>query len=298
MGEVSYFSRFFVKFVEILGAGLASAVSGLLIAHFAGVQWYSRTPSSAPILTTPTASEAARSLPAQPTPPVADPAVNEQGSAPQYPALKAMKDPKALPPPKHSKTNTRMVKKNDPGEKSIEILARAALANVDANRTLPIEGPIVTGPTDIRSRSADIQTRQADLPSRQNNAQRPPLDSARTPATEVPMHAADVQPKTVRPPPAVDADRQSVSPERAGKILMTPIDVQPRPDAHSPPPGVRPPAELAAPREPPPDGHRSVLSAVKRIPDLLRPDPPAPRDEDPRPPMPVGTPSPEIVPGM
>ena len=33
-GEVSYFSRFFVKFVEIIAAGLASAISAYLLAHF------------------------------------------------------------------------------------------------------------------------------------------------------------------------------------------------------------------------------------------------------------------------
>src|SRR5437588_11403131 len=35
--NVSYFSRFFLKFVEIIAAGLATAVSGYLIAHFSGV---------------------------------------------------------------------------------------------------------------------------------------------------------------------------------------------------------------------------------------------------------------------
>jgi hypothetical protein len=34
--EVSYFSRFLVKFIEIIAAGLATAVSGYLIAHLSG----------------------------------------------------------------------------------------------------------------------------------------------------------------------------------------------------------------------------------------------------------------------
>jgi hypothetical protein len=34
--EVSYFSRFFLKFVEIIAAGLASAISAYLLAHFGG----------------------------------------------------------------------------------------------------------------------------------------------------------------------------------------------------------------------------------------------------------------------
>lgn len=32
----SYFSRFFTKFVEISAAGVATAVSGFVLAHFAG----------------------------------------------------------------------------------------------------------------------------------------------------------------------------------------------------------------------------------------------------------------------
>jgi hypothetical protein len=39
---------------------------------------------------------------------------------------------------------------------------------------------------------------------------------------------------------------------------------------------------------------KDVFSALKRTPDLLWPDPPAPTGETPRPPMPVGTASPEI----
>ena len=35
-GEVSYFSRFFVKFVEIIAAGVASAICAYLLAHFGG----------------------------------------------------------------------------------------------------------------------------------------------------------------------------------------------------------------------------------------------------------------------
>jgi hypothetical protein len=43
-GEVSYFSRFFVKFVKIIAAGLASAISAYLLAHFGGLLLSSPTP--------------------------------------------------------------------------------------------------------------------------------------------------------------------------------------------------------------------------------------------------------------
>src|SRR5216683_6136858 len=103
-GEVSYFSRFSVKFIEIVAAGLASAVSAYLLAHFGGLLLSSPTPASAPALTAvqlgPTASVVAKSPRAQPTPPVAAAAVNEQRPAPL-----AVKDAKALPPRKHAKTD-------------------------------------------------------------------------------------------------------------------------------------------------------------------------------------------------
>src|ERR1700730_19334917 len=66
-GEVSYFSRFFVKFVEIIAAGVASAISAYLLAHFGVVLLSSPTPASAPVA--PIASEVAESRRAQPAPP-------------------------------------------------------------------------------------------------------------------------------------------------------------------------------------------------------------------------------------
>jgi hypothetical protein len=60
------------------------------------------------------------------------------------------------------------------------------------------------------------------------------------------------------------------------------------------PPSASPPLEIAAPQPPPPaDQDESVFSALERIPDLLRPAPPAATGETPRPPMPIGTASPE-----
>src|SRR3954454_6651929 len=81
----------------------------------------------------------------KPTPPAAAAAVNKQSPAPQQdtdapvaqPARKAVKDAKALPPRKHTKTDTSVAEKEPRGEKSLEALARASLANVDANRPAP-----------------------------------------------------------------------------------------------------------------------------------------------------------------
>src|SRR5205807_4609288 len=118
-GENSYFSRFFVKFVEVSAAGLATAISAYALAHFGGLLSSSPTPASAPAQTAvqvgPTASEVAGSLRPQPTPPAAAAAVNKQSPpVPQQdtdapvaqPARKAAKDANALPPRKHTKTDT------------------------------------------------------------------------------------------------------------------------------------------------------------------------------------------------
>jgi hypothetical protein len=263
-GEVSYFSRFFVKFVEIIGAGLASAVCAYMLAHFGGLLSPSSTPASAPALTAiqlgPTPSE-----PVQPPPtPVAAAAVDAQRPAPQQdtdapvaqPSVRTVKEVKTLPPRKHTKTHTSVAEKKPPGHKSAEALARAALANVDANRSAPI---------DVQPRQADVPTQGADVRSQRVGV------PSRDAAIEAAPHAANVQPQLVQP---------------------RTVDIQPRPVAGVDPlpPSAGPPLENATPQPThPADRDYGVLSALKR----MRSDPPAPPGEAPRPPMPVGTPPPE-----
>jgi len=290
-GEVSYLSRFFVKFVEVIAAGVATAISAYLLAHFGGLLPPS-TPVSAPAPTAvqvgPTASEVAESRRAQPTPPVAAAAVNNTDAPVAQPALKPVTDAKALPPRKRTKTDTSVSEK-EPRQKSAEALARAALANVDANRPAPADALIGPGLTDARSASVDVQSREANVPPRQANVGPPPVAvPPRAGGIEAAPHAADVQPQPVEISPATGADLQPRS---------APVDIQPRPVAavDPRPPSAGPPLEIAAPQPPSPaDQDKGVFSALKRIPDLLRPEPPPPVGETPRPPMPVGTASPEI----
>src|SRR6516165_8833722 len=228
-GENSCFSRFLVKFVEVSAAGLATAISAYALAHLGGLLSSSPTPISAPataVQVSPTASEVAEGLRAKPTPPAAAAAVNKQSPALQQdtdatvaqPARKAAKDAKALPPRKHTKTDTSVAEKEPRGQTSAEALARAALANVDANRPTPNDALIEPGLADTRSAPVDMQPRPADVP---------------------PRHA-DVGPS----PPVVQS-----SP-------VAPVDMQPRP--------------------------------------VVGIDPSPRTSEMPRPPMPVGTASPEI----
>jgi ESX secretion-associated protein EspI len=266
LGEVSYFSRFFVKFVEIIGAGLASAVCAYMLAHFGGVLLSSPTPAPAPALTAtqlgPPPSEPAKSQPVQPPTPVAAAAVDAQRPAPQQdidaavaqPSVRSVKEVKTLPPRKHTKTDTSVAEKKPPGHKSAEALARAALANVDANRSAPI---------DVQPRQADVPTRGADVRSRRVGV------PSRDAAIEAAPHAANVQPQLVQP---------------------RTVDTQPRPVAGPLPPSAGPPLENATPQPThPAERDNGVFFALKR----MRSDPPAPPGEAPRPPMPVGTPPPE-----
>jgi hypothetical protein len=305
-GDVSYFSRFFVKFVEISAAGLATAISAYVLAHLGGLFSSSPTPASAPTQTAvqvgPPASEVAESRRAQPALPAAAAAVNKQSPAQQQdtdapaaqPALKAVKDAKALPPRKRTKTDTSVSEKES-RQKSAEALARAALANVDANRPAPNDARIEPGLTDTRSAPVDVQPRRVNEPPRQADVG-PVAVPPRAAGIEAAPHAANVQPQPVQPRPAAGgADLQPRSPD-VRPSPVAPVDIQLRPvtTVDPLPPRVDPPLEISTPQPPTADQDKGVFSALKRIPDLLRPDPPAPPGETPRPPMPVGTASPEI----
>jgi len=304
-GENSYLSRFFVKFVEVSAAGLATAISAYALAHFGGLLSSSPTPASAPAQTTvqvgPTASEVAGSLHPQPTPPAAAATVNKQSPTPQQdtdapvvqPARKAVKDAKALPPRKHTKTDTSEAEKEPRGQQSAEALARAALANVDANRSAPNDAPIEPGLTDTRSAPVAVHPRPANAPPR--HADVGPPQSVPVPpnaaGVEAAPHAADAQPRPVEISPATGTELQPHSPD-VRSSPVAPVDIQRRPvtGADPLPPRTNPPLGIGAPQKPPTaDQDKGVFSALKRI-----PDPPAPTGETPRPPMPVGPTSPEI----
>jgi hypothetical protein len=252
-GEVSYFSRFFVKFVEIIAAGLASAISAYLLAHFAGLL-SSPTPPSQLALTTGQVGPAASGVTAQPTPPVAAAAANEhpapQDAAEPKLAPKASKDAKVLPPRKHPKTDTDVAEKEARSQKSAEALVRAALANVDAKA--PADAVIGPGTTDTRSAPVDAQPRQANMPLRQADVGPRPVD--------VPPLVAAIK----TPANAAGGDMQPPSPD-VRSSPVTSVEIEPRPVAAVGPllPSASPPLEKAAPQPPPPaDQDKQVRAGV------------------------------------
>jgi hypothetical protein len=189
--EDSYLSRFFAKFVEIIAAGFATVCSAYLFAQLVGPP-----PAAMPTPAAVAAGSAAATAPVQPAPPIAAAAVDGQRSAsrppgdaaPAQPAPKAAKAATSVPPaPKDARTSTATTR----GEKSAEALARAALANLDADRQAPADAPIrrasaapvAAAPVEAAPRPADLPPpRAADLP--------PPPAAAEAPA----RHVATVEP--------------------------------------------------------------------------------------------------------
>ena len=167
------------------------------------------------------------------------------------------------------------------------------LACDKAGITVTLPKPITSG-IEAKSRfGKQDQPHRANMPPRQADVGPQPVA---VPPRALPASPADVQPQPVETSPAIGADLQPRSPD-VRPSPVAPVDIQPRPvTAADPlPPRADPPLEISAPHPPPTaEQDKDVFSALKRIPDLLRPDPPAPTGETPRPPMPVGTASPEI----
>src|SRR5262249_55538113 len=217
-------------------AGFASAICAYLLAHVGGLL-SSPTPASAPALpvvqASPTANEAAVSLRAKPTPPPPAAPVTDHRPAPQQdtnapvaqPALKGVKDAKALPR-KHTKTGMSAAEKEPGGQKSAEALARAALANFDANRPASADALIAPGLTDTRSAPVEVHPRRANVPPRQDDVG--PSQAVAVPphaaGVESAPHAADVQLQPLETSPAAAADLQPRSPDARCRPVA-PVDL-------------------------------------------------------------------------
>ncbi len=248
--DASYFSRFMARFVEIIAAGFATAVSGYLIAHLGATL---SSPAAAPagaIEVTPSARMTSGSPPAKPTPPASTDAYEQLLATQQdanahlvaQPARRAVNATKAAPLRKHMKTETSATE-NRRDQESVAARVRAALANIDANRP---EQPGATHQDNLSRPAAII------------GAQPWPVDyPLRVPAVAAaPAGIATIQPAPVPQPP----------------IESNPVEVR------------RPAAIEAFPAPPAPE-ETGMFSAFDQI---LRHDPLASADEAPRPPMPVG----------
>jgi hypothetical protein len=303
-GEVSYFSRFTVKFVEIVAAGMATAISGYLIAHVSG---FMSSPAPAPVMGAPGAS----AVSAQPSPPaqVTQPSQPVQVTQPSQPVSPAPpvaaeagepRSPSAqetTPPAKAPVRTTVKIKSREPAEKarepaekprdaaetkprepaekpreaaeskprdweSVEARVRAALANAAANRPPGSEAPPAQADTIQSPPAVAVQPPPGDEPSTTGTVAAPRV------ANPLPPQAAAVPEAPAKPDP------------------LPAVEIKSRPVADVetvPPPAPAAPAEASNQSETP-----DLVSAIKKLPEILRNDKPVPAAEAPRPPMPVG----------
>ena len=323
----AYFSRFAVKFAEILGAGIATAVSGYLVAHLGGyLSWPAKAPvptvaveapagGSARTLDRPRdraaasasaethaasddrAKEPARTAakPAEVSTPVttaAVPADNDDKrlhGASRKPAAEAH----AAKPAPHETTEAKT-----PAQEAVEDQVRAALANVDASRT-PAPNtptPAATAPT---PQTAAIPQSQP-IPAPSNPATPAPSPSTATStappvAVVVPaappldiQNAAPVAATTPSPPVAASASAQQ-TPAEPGPLTTVEIKSRPVAGVGETPPG----AQATAEADNEPDGKakgetdKGFFSTIAHLPEMLRTNAHAPAGDPPRPPMPV-----------
>jgi hypothetical protein len=256
--DPSYLSRFLLKFVEITAAGLATAVSGYLIAHLTGAfSSPAPAPATAVIRGTPDASTQSNRL-AQPippisadvserrvahqqdvnTPPIAQPPPPQQEvNAPPVTqrASRSVNTAKTIPPHNHIETTTRASEsKRDHG--SFVARIRAALGSADQT------GEVSRGPAAMASQPLPVMDPSGTV------AAAPPVATEPRP---VPVQQAPIEPN---PPTAVEIKSRPVT------------SIQSSPAAS-------------------PVKETDVLSPLEQI---LRHDPFAGSDDAPRPPMPVG----------
>jgi hypothetical protein len=247
-GEVSVFSRFVVKFVEITAAGLATAVSGYLIAHLSGA-----FSSPVPLPERAVIDDTRNASPPAPSPSSIPDDRNDQQTAPkQELTVSPVAQPappvnttKIAPPRKHTEPATTAAEsKRD--QQSLAARVRAALATVDANRTrhlaMPPQG-------DARPNPAGAASPQVQ----------PSIDSSRDAVTGTAV-------PTVEPAPV------PAQPRQPNPLIA--VEIQSRPVAAGQPPAT-----------PPVEKETGVLSGLEQ---LLRQDPLAGSEDAPRPPMPVG----------
>lgn len=265
--DVSYLSRFLVKFVEIIAAGLATAVSAYLIAHFTGaLSSPAPAPTAAAIQVAPSASMQSN-LPEQPisptsadinerhvpprqdvnAPPVASPAPPQQEVNPSpvaQPARRSVKNAKATPRAQHIETTTSAAQsKRD--QTSFVGRIQEALGHADR-----------TGSLDVPPHQSDVSRGPAAIPSQ-------------PPAVADPSGAVAAAPPVateLRPVPAQQAPIEPNPP--------TAVEIKSRPGA-----AIQSSPALSPVKE------TEVLSPLEQ---MLRHDPLAGTDDAPRPPMPVG----------
>lgn len=306
--DVPYFSRFLVKFIEICAAGLATAVSGYMIAHLAGALSSSTpAPVGTAIQVAPSASTVPSGPPVPLTPPVsAD--VNEQHAAPQQEAdAPAVAQPAHGTEPAHAPeaahasetahatepvhgtesahgtvNTTRAVAARKHPDTDASTAASAAESKRDQASVLARIRAALANSNAKRTSPPDITQRQGNVPLG------PATIGARSPPAN---DRLGVAPGAVAPGVAPGGASVTAAPPDSAKPLPPPVQQSVQQSATEPSPLTttieiqsRPVATDQTAPAPASQEETGVLSTLDR----LRHDPLAATDDAPRPPMPVG----------
>jgi hypothetical protein len=213
----SVFSRFLIKFVEIVAAGLATAVSGYLLAHLTGA-----LSSPVPVPAQPVVQAAPNA-----TAPAEPPSANSGDLSEQHAATKEVVSPPQQPvrpastakialPRKHTEAAPSAAE-NKRDQESLAARVRDALANVDANRTshpaMPAHGDgglNLGGPASQPQSSPDTSRRAVTVaapPSTGEVKTVPPQPSQPDPLITVEIPSRPVA--TVQPSPTPPAETET-----------------------------------------------------------------------------------------
>jgi hypothetical protein len=305
MSEGSGLSRLTLKFLEVFAAGLATAVSGYLIAHFTGY-FAAVTPIAAvkqPSVMQPwVIQQSVRSGPATPVVHEAAPAaaVSQSNTADQSPSANGTgpkpHDTVEIKPRDAVETKPRDTTETRPHDAargaaalSFEARVRAALAKSGpvnsgpahpASDNAPRREAVV--PVDAMPRVSNTTTQPVDTPTGSIAATPPPGDSAprSVPVALPPAAAAPAIDKPRMEKPAMEnvaapTPTIQLAPPSAVEIKSQPVarvdPNQPAPVAAQPPPGMDQ------------DGPFAAITRRLHIDKLLTGG-----DQPPRPPMPVG----------
>jgi hypothetical protein len=261
----SYLSRFLLKFVEIIAAGLATALSGYLIAHFSGV------------LSSPVPTPAAA---------VTEVAPSMQSRPPARPNSRTSRDVAEPPTAPEESAHGAAGAQPAPPQQEVNTLpdAQPARNGLNATKTPRLRKQSETGPL-----SAESKRGQDSFLARVRAALG---HTDRTDSVDVPPHWRDISngptsngaaapsPPFDNSPGTVAAAAPASTEFRRPIVQQAPIEPTPLPtvEIKSRPVGGGVPQSGTS-------EDAGVLTPLEQI---LRNDPLAGRDDAPRPPMPVG----------
>lgn len=255
-----YLSRFFLKFIEIIAAGLATAVTGYLIAHLSGAL---RSPSPAPTTTVMQVSPSANTVSNLPSEPNTSSAstISKAPSQPSSPAAQAI-------PPVSGDANAQHL----PSQQGVN----APFAPQPQRKTVSTTKPETANAARKQSSFASrVRAALTEAEAKHADAVSPPQGNA----TPAPAPAALTNPARAAVVPT--------APSAAAALSAPPPAQEPLPSLPAPVEITsRPIVDLQAPPASPVERETGGLSALEQ---MLRHDPLQMRDDEvPRPPMPVG----------